>query len=657
MNHVAATTAASASTDDDDNYNDIKSSPPSTPIAGVQSWDASSEEDAFTLLVHQRHSLDNSNNINGTPDTTTSATAYSAEEKKSGSPASSLVASVTNNGTPDTTTSATAEEKKSGSPASSLVKKKPGRVSHRTVSWGIPDDATPLPSYGPAAGSSEVTLAHVLATSPEMEAETYILQAIEKCKNHRPADNTPEMSALCHTIAAEEIQKREDDDDEDDESEEESDDDEFILPSQIETSDSPSKQFSMGSSSRRFSTESSSRQFCLGPSSRQPSQGRFRTMVTNKSMRSSTVEGRLFGLTTALTELDHEYVAPKINNNDSGGSDTDSDELRIDTKTNFTAADKLVETTQKLRNKNKDATDLARGDHDIEVGPTTGPASSNDNDNDKCFEKNNRKERKSTVRKNAKKVVKGASNGVREEWELLSTYFASRKDKAKAFLRKVIVAVLVPSLAMAFFLFYVVENPELCLDDIVHINNITVTSTAPSYIPSLAPTQLSDAWGISGFTIDESGNLTWSNASNISNLIVETLRPTTPQPSTMPSSAPSEIILEEENLSCEGLGASVSWWFLFLGVRQVITLMLALLTQSLIVDYLALSSRILLQGVGPIITLFLVQAKGWPFILTFWALYSLVLNSGDTVYAHHWGWWQDFLGIFNEYNPSGTFDY
>lgn len=80
---------------------------------------------------------------------------------------------------------------------------------------------------------------------------------------------------------------------------------------------------------------------------------------------------------------------------------------------------------------------------------------------------------------------------------------------------------------------------------------------------------------------------------------------------------------------------------------------MAFATQSIVIDFLALSSRVMLNTVGPVVTLLVVQSKGWPFILTFWAIYSLILLCGDTEYAHHWGYWQDWIGMFNKDNPSG----
>lgn len=60
-------------------------------------------------------------------------------------------------------------------------------------------------------------------------------------------------------------------------------------------------------------------------------------------------------------------------------------------------------------------------------------------------------------------------------------------------------------------------------------------------------------------------------------------------------------------------GPTMSWWLLFLGVRQMITLGLARGSQFFIIYY---ALKINFSGLmGPTIRLFLLQAKGWPFVL------------------------------------------
>lgn len=60
-------------------------------------------------------------------------------------------------------------------------------------------------------------------------------------------------------------------------------------------------------------------------------------------------------------------------------------------------------------------------------------------------------------------------------------------------------------------------------------------------------------------------------------------------------------------------GPTISWWILFLGVRQVITIGLAQGAQHVIIYY---ALKINFSGMmGPTVRLFLLQAKGWPFVL------------------------------------------
>lgn len=99
---------------------------------------------------------------------------------------------------------------------------------------------------------------------------------------------------------------------------------------------------------------------------------------------------------------------------------------------------------------------------------------------------------------------------------------------------------------------------------------------------------------------------------------------------------------------------SVSWFILFLCVRQVITFSFAKLTEMFLIDFLALKTRLLLRLLGPLVTLLIVQSKGWPCTITFWAIYDLILLSGDGRFVNHWAFYQDVVGLFNERNPSGN---
>ncbi len=126
--------------------------------------------------------------------------------------------------------------------------------------------------------------------------------------------------------------------------------------------------------------------------------------------------------------------------------------------------------------------------------------------------------------------------------------------------------------------------------------------------------------------------------------------------------------------------ASVSWWLIFVcvrskstrvdrivaklkfityvftfsfgQVRQTLTFSGAQLFQVIVVDFLCLSTRFSVNVLGSLFTLFIVQSKGWPFILCMWATFNFVVLFGTARFVQHWLFWQDIFGIFNEKNPS-----
>jgi hypothetical protein len=87
-------------------------------------------------------------------------------------------------------------------------------------------------------------------------------------------------------------------------------------------------------------------------------------------------------------------------------------------------------------------------------------------------------------------------------------------------------------------------------------------------------------------------------------------------------------------------------------IRQAITFSLAKLMQALIVDFLCLGTRLTVKLFGNLFTLFIVQSKGWPFTLTVWALLDFGLIYGPAPFASQWLYWQDFLAVFADVNPS-----
>jgi len=100
--------------------------------------------------------------------------------------------------------------------------------------------------------------------------------------------------------------------------------------------------------------------------------------------------------------------------------------------------------------------------------------------------------------------------------------------------------------------------------------------------------------------------------------------------------------------------ASYSWWILFILVRQVITFTLAKVTQYLIIDVIAMKTFLVRCYLGPVITLFIIQSKGWPFLSITWSAWDFLLLFGDRKFCDHWLHRQERVKLFNESNPSGN---
>jgi len=97
--------------------------------------------------------------------------------------------------------------------------------------------------------------------------------------------------------------------------------------------------------------------------------------------------------------------------------------------------------------------------------------------------------------------------------------------------------------------------------------------------------------------------------------------------------------------------ASLSWWLIFL-VRQLVTFQLAICTEYIIVDALALRSAVITQVMGPLFTLYAMQAKGWPFIISCWGTWDLLLLHGTSVFARNWLYFLN-IGMFSDNNLDG----
>lgn len=82
--------------------------------------------------------------------------------------------------------------------------------------------------------------------------------------------------------------------------------------------------------------------------------------------------------------------------------------------------------------------------------------------------------------------------------------------------------------------------------------------------------------------------------------------------------------------------ATMAWWLLFLS-KQTFMLELSIYIEYCLVDGLALRSKWAVKLLGPLFTLSVIQAKGWPFLTVCWSLL-------DMVFLHGSGWlfWTDW---------------
>ena len=100
--------------------------------------------------------------------------------------------------------------------------------------------------------------------------------------------------------------------------------------------------------------------------------------------------------------------------------------------------------------------------------------------------------------------------------------------------------------------------------------------------------------------------------------------------------------------------ASWSWWVLFF-LRQSFVLSCVKAGEVISIDILALRTPLFLKVFGSFATLMIVQARGWPYVLTFWSLSDFCFLYGKYQFPRHWLFWQTTLDIFNENNPAGNF--
>lgn len=98
--------------------------------------------------------------------------------------------------------------------------------------------------------------------------------------------------------------------------------------------------------------------------------------------------------------------------------------------------------------------------------------------------------------------------------------------------------------------------------------------------------------------------------------------------------------------------ATLAWWCNFFA-RQIVTFEMARVLKYIIIDCVILGGDFT-RIFGPFLTLFSLQARGWPFIIAAWGILDIILLQGDNAFQNHWlyftGW-----AIYNHEHSSGRY--
>jgi hypothetical protein len=80
-------------------------------------------------------------------------------------------------------------------------------------------------------------------------------------------------------------------------------------------------------------------------------------------------------------------------------------------------------------------------------------------------------------------------------------------------------------------------------------------------------------------------------------------------------------------------------------------------THTCFVDVAAVRSGVSVQLIGPLATLYIINARGWPFTLTIWGILNFLLIQGmrddENIFWSHWLYFTD-IEMFTAENPSGS---
>ena len=97
--------------------------------------------------------------------------------------------------------------------------------------------------------------------------------------------------------------------------------------------------------------------------------------------------------------------------------------------------------------------------------------------------------------------------------------------------------------------------------------------------------------------------------------------------------------------------ARLSWFLLFV-VRQSVTFTLAQLSQWVLL-LLTTRTTLFVRMAGPLLALVAMQSQGWPFLVSAWGCWNMVLLHGDAPFVRHWFNFTG-IGLFSiTANPGG----
>lgn len=230
--------------------------------------------------------------------------------------------------------------------------------------------------------------------------------------------------------------------------------------------------------------------------------------------------------------------------------------------------------------------------------------------------------------------------------EVFQEFAQPHKKRLRLSFKRIAIYVMLPSLIMAILLFYGFGNPPngyaliLC-DDLNSANNLQPQNRQLQSIEQVKHDVLNP------FPKRNSTSVPTAQPSPS-----PTLAPTpVPKPTYQLSDRKtSDLCINKESSKEE---ASISWWFLFIGVRQAITFCLAVLMETIVIDFLMFRTRFFPKLIGTELALLVGQSKGWPCTLFFWAMFDILLLFGKAPHARHWFFYQNFISLMNATNPSG----